>query len=128
MKGPRKYTCRKRSSRQLAVLSLAAILLFANSIPSTAQLSTDDRPYDDKLLRLSEILGAIHYLRELCGAREGQTWRTYDLVIELMRQGKLTADGLITHRFPLSQWRQAVSTALNKRNGTIKVVFDYTLE
>lgn len=75
MKGPRKYTCRKRSSRQLAVLSLAAILLFANSIPSTAQLSTDDRPYDDKLLRLSEILGAIHYLRELCGAREGQTWR-----------------------------------------------------
>ena len=59
---------------------------------------------------------------------EGQTWRTYDLVIELMRQGKLTADGLITHRFPLSQWRRAVNTALNKRNGTIKVVFDYTLE
>jgi threonine dehydrogenase-like Zn-dependent dehydrogenase len=53
---------------------------------------------------------------------------TYDLVIELMRQGKLTADGFITHRFPLSQWRQAVNTALNKRNGTIKVVFDYTLE
>ena len=75
MKNPRKYTCRKRSSRQLAVLSLAAILLFANSLPSTAQLSTDDRPYDDKLLRLSEILGAIHYLRELCGAREGQVWR-----------------------------------------------------
>ncbi len=59
---------------------------------------------------------------------EGQMRPTYDLVIELMRQGKLTADGLITHRFPLSQWRQAVSTALNKRNGTIKVVFDYTLE
>ncbi|MCG8558427.1 MAG: TIGR02301 family protein [Hyphomicrobiales bacterium] len=37
--------------------------------------SPDDRPYDDKLLRLSEILGAIHYLRELCGADEGQLWR-----------------------------------------------------
>ncbi|WP_083226648.1 TIGR02301 family protein [Methyloligella halotolerans] len=35
----------------------------------------DDRPYDDKLLRLAEILGALHYLRELCGADEGQLWR-----------------------------------------------------
>jgi uncharacterized protein (TIGR02301 family) len=35
----------------------------------------DDRPYDSKLLRLAEILGAVHYLRELCGAQEGQLWR-----------------------------------------------------
>jgi threonine dehydrogenase-like Zn-dependent dehydrogenase len=45
-----------------------------------------------------------------------------------MRQDKLVADGLITHRFPLSQWHQAVNTALDKGNGTIKVVFDYALE
>lgn len=32
-------------------------------------------PYDDKLLRLSEILGAVHYLRTLCGAKEGNKWR-----------------------------------------------------
>jgi uncharacterized protein (TIGR02301 family) len=32
-------------------------------------------PYDDGLLRLSEILGAIHYLRELCKANEGSLWR-----------------------------------------------------
>lgn len=56
-----------------------------------------------------------------------EPWRggmrhTYDVVIELMRQGKLTVDGLITHRFPLSQWRRAVSTARDKRNGSIKVV------
>ena len=25
--------------------------------------------------RLSEILGALHYLRDVCGAKEGQTWR-----------------------------------------------------
>ena len=25
----------------------------------------DDRPYDNKLMRLAEILGAVHYLREL---------------------------------------------------------------
>src|SRR5262245_35412850 len=39
---------------------------------STAPPPPDDRPYDDKLMRLAEILGAIHYLRELCGASEGQ--------------------------------------------------------
>jgi uncharacterized protein (TIGR02301 family) len=31
--------------------------------------------YENDLSRLSEILGALHYLRELCGAREGQAWR-----------------------------------------------------
>ncbi len=72
-----------------------------------------------------ELIGLLAHGAELW---EGQTWRTYDLVIELMRQGKVTVDGLITHRFPLRQWRQAVSTALDKRNGNIKVIFDYTLE
>jgi uncharacterized protein (TIGR02301 family) len=42
---------------------------------SMAPPPPDDRPYDNKMLRLAEILGAIHYLRELCGAEEGQLWR-----------------------------------------------------
>ena len=37
--------------------------------------SKEHRPYDDKLMRLAEILGATHYLRELCLAKEGQRWR-----------------------------------------------------
>jgi uncharacterized protein (TIGR02301 family) len=32
-------------------------------------------PYDADLQRLAEILGALHYLRGICGANEGQTWR-----------------------------------------------------
>jgi uncharacterized protein (TIGR02301 family) len=32
-------------------------------------------PYESEMQRLSEILGALHYLREVCGAKEGQTWR-----------------------------------------------------
>lgn len=32
-------------------------------------------PYDDQLVRLAEVLGAVHYLRNLCGAEENQTWR-----------------------------------------------------
>jgi len=31
--------------------------------------------YNRQMMRLSEILGALHYLRELCGANEGQFWR-----------------------------------------------------
>ena len=56
-----------------AALVVAAI---AAAVGAHAQGATGDtRPYDDKLLRLSEILGAVHYLRELCGANDGQTWR-----------------------------------------------------
>ena len=36
---------------------------------------SDVKPYDDKLARLAEILGAVHYLRELCGNSDGQLWR-----------------------------------------------------
>lgn len=43
--------------------------------PHAARAQSVDKPYDDKLLRLSEILGAVHYLRELCGANDGQQWR-----------------------------------------------------
>lgn len=57
------------------MLVLCACLIFLPSPTARAQLSQDNKPYDNKLLRLSEILGAIHYLRELCGANEGQIWR-----------------------------------------------------
>jgi uncharacterized protein (TIGR02301 family) len=32
-------------------------------------------PFDGDLQRLSEILGALHYLRDVCGANEGAKWR-----------------------------------------------------
>ena len=44
--------------------------------------SQDQRPYDDKLSRLSEILGAVHFLRELCGGNDQMLWR--DRMTELM--------------------------------------------
>jgi uncharacterized protein (TIGR02301 family) len=56
---------------------------------SSAPPPPDDRPYDNKLLRLTEILGAIHYLRELCGAQEGQIWR--DQMKEILRNEGTTA-------------------------------------
>lgn len=32
-------------------------------------------PYDRDIQRLSEILGALHFLRGICGTNEGQKWR-----------------------------------------------------
>ncbi|HEX5957294.1 MAG TPA: TIGR02301 family protein [Hyphomicrobiaceae bacterium] len=62
---------------------IAALVLMAAAAAAVAQRpSSDAKPYDDKLMRLSEILGAIHYLRELCGANDGQAWR--DRMKELM--------------------------------------------
>jgi uncharacterized protein (TIGR02301 family) len=31
--------------------------------------------YDQKLLRLAEILGSLSFLRDLCGAGDGEAWR-----------------------------------------------------
>ncbi|MDC7743819.1 TIGR02301 family protein [Rhizobium binxianense] len=33
-------------------------------------------PYDDKLARLAEVLGSMHYLRTLCKAAGGDEWRS----------------------------------------------------
>jgi uncharacterized protein (TIGR02301 family) len=56
---------------------------------SMAPPPPDDRPYDNKLMRLAEILGAVHYLRELCGADEGQLWR--DQMKEILKNEGTTA-------------------------------------
>ena len=86
-------SCTKRRSTFLALVLAAGTLGLATS---GGMAASDVKPYDDRLLRLSEILGAIHYLRELCGANEGQYWR--DRMRDLMdaegssalRRAKLT--------------------------------------
>lgn len=60
---------------------LIVLTAFAAVAP-TAAFAVDNKPYDDRLFRLTEILGAVHYLRELCSANDGQTWR--DRMKELM--------------------------------------------
>ncbi len=62
--------------------TLCFLLACAAALPSGPLSAAEGKPYDDKLMRLSEILGAVHYLRELCGANEGQYWR--DRMRELM--------------------------------------------
>ena len=58
------------------MLPRALLLLILSASAAFAQPSAGGRaPYESDLQRLSEILGALHYLRDICGAREGQVWR-----------------------------------------------------
>lgn len=59
---------------------------------------------------------------------DGTRVHTYDLTCGLLLEGRLTAEGLITHRFPLAQWRQAARAAADKRSGALKVVIDCVAE
>ena len=56
--------------------------------------------------------------------RNGAQQSTYDLTVDLLLKKKLFIDELITHRFPLEQWRAAVQTAKDKNSGAIKVILD----
>ena len=56
------------------VFVLASIALFAAGTSARAEVAA--APFDASLQRLAEVLGALHYLRSICGANEGQKWRT----------------------------------------------------
>jgi threonine dehydrogenase-like Zn-dependent dehydrogenase len=56
---------------------------------------------------------------------KGQRVHTFDLVIQMLQQDRFQHAGLITHRFPFADYRRAISTAVDKRSGSIKVVFTY---
>jgi uncharacterized protein (TIGR02301 family) len=66
----------RRGAGHVWLPALRALVVCAASIAALpVGAAQDSKPYDDRLYRLSEILGAVHYLRELCGAEEGQQWR-----------------------------------------------------
>ncbi|WP_198521650.1 TIGR02301 family protein [Rhizobium sullae] len=44
--------------------------------PETIPAAPAIVPYDDKLLRLAEVIGSVHYLRTLCKAPGGSEWRS----------------------------------------------------
>ena len=58
--------------RLLLILTLFG--LATASAPARAQTQTP-APFDTNLQRLAEVMGALHYLRGICGANEGLKWR-----------------------------------------------------
>jgi uncharacterized protein (TIGR02301 family) len=55
-------------------LTIAVVTLTVAVMPVRAQQGSS-APFDGDLMRLAEILGALQYLRTLCGANEGNKWR-----------------------------------------------------
>jgi uncharacterized protein (TIGR02301 family) len=80
-----------RWRRMCGALLIAGVagLAAPSAMAQDTIIAPDSKPYDDRLLRLSELLGAVHYLRELCGATDGQMWR--DRMKELMDAEASTA-------------------------------------
>jgi uncharacterized protein (TIGR02301 family) len=80
-----------RWRRMCGALLIAGVagLAAPSALAQDTIIAPDSKPYDDRLLRLSELLGAVHYLRELCGATDGQMWR--DRMKELMDAEASTA-------------------------------------
>lgn len=53
-----------------------------------------------------------------------QRRHNYQMVHEMLQQGRLNTDGLLTHQFPLADYRHALRTVTNKsRTGCIKAAF-----
>ena len=57
------------------LLIRTCLVLAITAAPVHAQLLAP-APFDGNLARLLEIMGALHHLRAICGANEGQKWRT----------------------------------------------------
>jgi threonine dehydrogenase-like Zn-dependent dehydrogenase len=61
-------------------------------------------------------------LEHFAGRRIG----TYQLVHELMLAGKLQAGELLTHKFPIGRYKEAVAAAMNKsKSRALKVAIDF---
>ena len=63
------------SRRMMARRILISALLALAVAGAPARAEDAAAPYDGNLQRLAEILGALHYLRGICGSNEGQKWR-----------------------------------------------------
>jgi len=80
------------ANMKMAALTLVLVMILGFAPGAPAQTRTQpDAPaeeteslaapeplppvYEDRLLRLSEILGGLHFLRRLCGFEDGAAWR-----------------------------------------------------
>jgi threonine dehydrogenase-like Zn-dependent dehydrogenase len=59
------------------------------------------------------------------GTWQGQRVRTYQLAVDLLARGDYPVQGLLSHTFPLSDYREAFQVAFDKRHHqSVKVAFD----
>ena len=69
-----------------------------------------------------DLIGAVGHDVALW---EGEQISNFELAMRWMQTGQIRCDGLLTHRYPLEEYRQAFATAVDKRRyRSIKVAFD----
>jgi uncharacterized protein (TIGR02301 family) len=62
-------------SRRVSRLAPAALAFALASSAAAQDAAQPDPPYQPRLERLAETLGALHHLRPLCRPEEGDSWR-----------------------------------------------------
>lgn len=62
--------------KQLSILVMA---FWLGILPPA--LSAQDAPYEGKMLRIAEVLGSLHYLRNLCGETSNEWRERMDAII-----------------------------------------------
>jgi threonine dehydrogenase-like Zn-dependent dehydrogenase len=56
----------------------------------------------------------------------GKQWKVFDLAIELMSTGKVDLGWMVTHKFPLEDYRQAFELTYQRgKNKAIKIAFEF---
>ncbi|MGI9477013.1 MAG: TIGR02301 family protein [Hyphomicrobiaceae bacterium] len=114
-----------------ATMMLSILLAMAPATTSTmAAPDGDARAYDVRLMRLSEILGAVHYLRELCEGKDGMRWR--NAVNDLIKTEGTTAlrRATIARRFNLGyrSYRRTYRKCTPSAKNTIARFFKEAIE
>jgi threonine dehydrogenase-like Zn-dependent dehydrogenase len=73
-----------------------------------------------------KVEGSMYYDHAV--DHRGRTGTTFDLALDLMAAGKTNLEWMVTHRFPLGQYRQAFEAlATRERDLVLKAVFDFSV-
>ncbi len=74
------------------------------------------------------LLGSTSHGMEHWPIDSGEQRSTFSAAVELIEQGRIAPEQLITHHFALNNYKHALLTTTNKAESrAIKVVFDYSL-
>ncbi|RJP94835.1 MAG: alcohol dehydrogenase [Desulfobacteraceae bacterium] len=74
-------------------------------------------------LKLQTVKGVYGYGRQ---SFNGKDPHVFDIALDLMSQGKIHVERLVTHRFPIEDYEQMIEVNLNKgKNGAMKTVMEF---
>jgi len=97
--------------------TLTQALRWVRAAGTVVMVGIQFQPYKTDLspLYFQEVglLGSWGYGRE---AWQGEDIETFPLAARMVEKQELKLDGLVTHRFPLTHWRDAVAAAADKKD------------